>query len=312
MSYDHHHHHQFTLMKSFFVLVRPIITTMYQVYIGVILYGVSASLHFLGTILLHGLKSNSLCSSTQRMILINLCMVEMLLALNGVLIRLCVILRSEITIIYYVEYVQLVFFNPWYIFLMIFLTLDRFMAVHYNIQYPLKWSSKKTKFLLCAIPFISLWMSALVMVYFKPWQRMMAWKEIYDFLFFFVLPPFNFMFLLVATLTYIYLYHKIRQNWTEERRTVAHITRTNDQQMLPKEIKRGFYTPTLLVLTFLLFWSIPDLVFSVHFYQNIVLDPDVRFYLILLYPIGTILDALVLVFLPFLEKIKRRIRQWRN
>lgn len=287
---------------------------MHQLYIGIILYSVSASLHFSGTILLRGLKSNSLCSSTQRMILINLCMVEMLLAINGVLIRACVITKMELTTIYYIEYVQIVFINPWYIFLMIFLTLDRFMAVHYNIHYPLKWSSKKTKLSLCAIPFTSFMISMVVLAYFKPWQRIQAWRDLYDFLFFFVLPPINFMFLLVATLTYMYLYHKIRQNWTEERRTVAHITSsTSDhQQISPKEIKRGFYTPTLLVLTFLLFWSIPDLVFSVYFYQNVILDSNIKFYLTLLYPIGTILDALVLVVLPFWVKIKRQIRQWRS
>ena len=277
---------------------------MHHLYIGIILYSVSASLHVLGTILLRGLKVNSLCSSTQRMTLLNLCVVEMFLAIVGVAMRTCVILKVDIMIIFYVEYTQLIFINSWYIFVMIFLTVDRFMAIHFNIHYSLKWSSHKTRLALCMIPSTSLLISSSILVYFKPWQNMMVWLDVFDFVFLYILPSFNFLFLLVATPTYMYLYHKIRQNWIGERRTIASLNNQQNPQstvMSPKEIKRGFYTPTLLILTFILFWFIPDLVHTVSAYQG----------LSLLYPIGTILDALVLAILPFSEKIKRTIHRWR-
>ena len=323
-------------------------------YVGIILYTLSASLHCLGAILLYSLKANSLCSSTQRLTMLNLCCVEMLLALNGIAIRLCVILKINISIVMYVEYFQLIFVNSWYIFLMFFLTVDRLMAVYFNIRYTLVWSSRKTRIVLCLIPTIFLTISATILLYYQPWQQS-SWRDVFVLLLYYLLPPCNFLFILVATATYAYLYNKIRQNWAEEKKMLKSLYQQNNgnsaatapstvitnttltpsttpettpstpvtttkstaptiksTRIIPKEMKRGFYTPTILILTFMMFWSIPDLVYSMYIFLNLEMPQDLKHFLTILYPIGTVLDALVLVILPFWDKIARTIHRWRR
>ena len=104
--------------------------------LGIVLYSIAAILHSVGFYFLKRFKADSLCSSTQRICLLNLCFVELLFSVNGIVIRIDLLVESKQLNRPY-EFFQFGFLNQWYISVMVLLTFDRFLSVYLNIKYHL-------------------------------------------------------------------------------------------------------------------------------------------------------------------------------
>ena len=96
--------------------------------IGIILFSIAAILHMFGMYVLTKVKTNALCSPTQKIYLRVLCLIEALMSMTAVTRRIFLIVDEE-------EFRQLQFWdigflNTLYISTMILLTLDRFLNVY--------------------------------------------------------------------------------------------------------------------------------------------------------------------------------------
>ena len=101
-------------------------------------------------------------------------------------------------------------------FIMILLTLDRFLAVYLNIKYELYCTRKKTIVLLLAAFLVANSFFAYVFVknILNPWNYR-RWLYLY------VYPVFGFGFVIYACLVYLYIYKKIKKNKDQRKKNDA-------------------------------------------------------------------------------------------
>jgi Serpentine type 7TM GPCR chemoreceptor Srsx. len=215
----------------------------------VVLFLTAISLHFVGFLLLTLVQVTPNFTASQREFLFCLSLVEMLYSLGAIADKLVqfyklTIWRYSVTIFYEG------FAFVWYTNLMTMLTLDRLMAVKLSLRYNLLWPLRKTRMVLIMCVVSSLLLSIFLIL------RNPERTTLYRSLAIFVWPFGELVFLMTAVVTYMYFFIKIRKN------------RIRDRQRQPngrmERIKKGFFVPSLLVTTFLVFWFIPDQLIFIH------------------------------------------------
>eukprot|EP00111_Clytia_hemisphaerica_P023102 TCONS_00067954-protein len=159
-----------------------------------------------------------------------------------------------------------------YALVMTLLTIDRFLEIYFNIEYPVVWSKLKTEFCIFTCYIIAFLLSAFLAVTRATVQEVMTVLPYY------VWPTCEMIFIIPAFITYGYVLHKIHMNRKRFAGTVViamnretitvdgesqagshtshHASRRNFIRIL-----RGFFIPTLFVSTFLLFWVLPDMIY---------------------------------------------------
>ena len=97
---------------------------------------------------------------------------------------------------------------------------------------------------------------------------------------------------------------------SERKAPVKRQTSTN----ITKKIRRGFYTPTLLIITFVIFWLIPDQIIFWDSLMARLYDKQVISYMLQdilknFFPLGFISDAIIYIFLQkeVITFLKRKI-----
>jgi len=274
---------------------------------GIALFSIAAILHSIGFYFLKRFKADSICSSSQRLCLLNLCFVEFLLSVNGIIIRMIIVITSPqlpLELVFTIECIQIGFVNPWYISVMILLTFDRLLIVYLNIRYHLYVSTKKTALALSA----ALIMSGIVVTITMLAQK--SWLERFHVLLAFVSPTYDLVFILVALLAYGYLYVQVQRNNAKRKKLLEGLSSNSNSSATEsaeatkeansswKRIKRGFYLPTIFVLSFLCFWAIPDLVYTYYNWKKVPTPHNVKSVLTAMYPIGIIFDAVLYLIFP--------------
>ncbi|XP_057291881.1 uncharacterized protein LOC130614470 [Hydractinia symbiolongicarpus] len=268
-------------------------------------------LHIVGGYLLYRYCIN--ISKCQKIFLLHLAFSE--IVLTGT--------NTALHLLFSVKYFQitlLLHFNatlPYYL-IMIFLTVDRFFQIYLHLTYPLYWSSKHTKFLLGCV-----WMVTLAILIVS-----VSCHIIFDGIdslilriyFSYVFPILDFIFLLVAFPTYMYIIHSIKMsrkktnsmflvqiarnkvdNDSNNNRGGEVINKVRFADTRPKkatsDTNAPLLLPTLLITTFLIFIVIPDIM---HFLlsRDIIRDDDTLiFTCAILYSVGWTTDAFIYVFL---------------
>ena len=200
---------------------------------------------------------------------------------------------------------------------MILLTLDRFLNVYFNIKCHLYWTSKTSKIALLSATVFSILVS--VTWYLLSQQNFVSKSQMLVY----ILIVLDLSFVIIATITYSYMYYKIRSLRKldlNQKRCTATIEagRRNDltvqkrAKQTAKDVKSGFYFPTLIIVNFLIFWTTPDLVFCVFTVNKIHLNRQLKHVMHLFYPIGIVLDAIFYLTLPYMEVIRRIFRPARS
>ena len=211
---------------------------------------------------LYLLKKDGSFRNIQKYLIGTLCITEILLVII-LLIRGVDILYPwsgfEMAILFGETTVWLMYF-----FLMMFITWDRFAEIKLNLKYPLYCNSKKAKTLLVITFFISL--SLFVVLLSIQCITNGAWDYEY-YLGIYVFPVFHGIIIFSSVFTYSYIFTKLYKN------QIAHlkVRRQLQLQMDPLKSRSAIklnskpklVVPSLIILTFLIFSTLPHSLFLI-------------------------------------------------
>lgn len=176
---------------------------------------------------------------------------------------------------------------------MIFLTLERLAAVCLGVRYPQYWDKKKTK---CLI--ISLWLFGILLCVGVVVARALynlEWEVVFAF---YVYPILEINFILIVVVTYALIFRKRNQSLRKLRSNCNTTEGEHDQRGGGGLKKYGFFlVPSLIILTFLVFVILPDLV---HFFYGILAhNPSVILNIAchISYSLANLLEGVVYIFL---------------
>ena len=149
-----------------------------------------------------------------------------------------------------------------YIFLMTFITLDRLAEVKLNLKYPIYCTAKRTNILLFLAFTVSilLFLGLLTMYLVDKTHNKVNWINWKKFLFRYLLPTLQGVFLIIASSTYIYIFKKLRKNRIALRKIVNQLNKNPKQEEEPKKTQKNpkIFVPSLIILTFILFSILPQ------------------------------------------------------
>ena len=211
---------------------------------------------------LYLLKKDGSFRNIQKYLIGTLCITEILLVII-LLIRGVDILYPwsgfEMAILFGETTVWLMYF-----FLMMFITWDRFVEIKLNLKYPLYCNSKKAKTLLVITFFISL--SLFVVLLSIQCITNGAWDYEY-YLGIYVFPVFHGIIIFSSVFTYSYIFTKLYKN------QIAHLKVRRQLQLQMDSLKSRsaiklnskpkLVVPSLIILTFLIFSTLPHSLFLI-------------------------------------------------
>ena len=254
----------------------------------------TASIHLFGIYYL--ITISKVISRNQKLYLISLSASEVLLSLKHVLGTVITLaFPSQINSTWY-EIIDIVHFDgTWIINLstMILLTLDRFAEVSLNLRYNIYITNMKT-----TIAIIFLWMIGIVTAILFVLLVKQYNVDYFDVSYRYIYPALDTAVVVNAVVVYTYIYivrcrmNKSVPKFKKQTHQAENIP--NENSMSPK-IKRSFYAPIIIVITYLVFLYIPDVV---HFSNFEKLNHNQSFKRIstVLYSINMICDACVYIF----------------
>ena len=194
----------------------------------------------------------------------------------------------------------------WNVGIMQLITLDRFLMVYLNIKYSLFWTMRKSKIAVYTLIITSL--ATMGFVFLFDGISVLVICVVY------IWPCLDATFLLAAFTTYTYFFKKIRENMklrecynnntSAERNNKAKIAAN---ERTDKKMKRGFFTPTLLIVSFILFVVIPDQVFFWYFISSELPSSNIELLLVCCYQFSWIVDAVIYIF--FQREIFREVKK---
>ena len=139
-----------------------------------------------------------------------------------------------------------------YLFVMTILTLDRFAEIKFTLKYPLYCNSKEiTKILILAFTISCLFYVGLFINFIingsKPdWDKLLI---------VYFIPLFQGIFLVIAFMTYSYIFKKLRKNQLALKKIRNQLDQSSSRKTIlrKKQRKPKIIVPSLIVLTFIFF-----------------------------------------------------------
>ena len=198
----------------------------------------------------------------------------------------------------------------WYIGIMVMLILDRLLFVHYNIRYVVKWTKNKTKTIIFSIALFSIALAIAFEVFLK---RKLMFKIRLHFWSISIC-----IFLVTALVTYAYILNTIiRRRFRNQIKSKQKQAQTSSNIEQPSNIRypvinfrKTLMVPSLIILTFLIFWTVPVHVIFFRLYTRNEYENEVfyKFYPLISYAVGFISDALIyIIFQPSIWKTFKKI-----
>ena len=257
--------------------------------IVIILDVVAVLIQTLALTLLISLKEG-IVKRNQRLLLVTLCVTEFVYAVADNAKACCILLdiQNVITLaIFLFHGTALTFFL---IFIMIMITVDRFLEIYLNIKYSIYWSVRKTNvvlivaLLMCCLLFIPLFIVHL--------RSATAFRKLVTY---YIFPTLSLVFLIVFSFSYFYIIKQVLRH-RKKTKQIQKQLRTNNTNLHCKQLNIRFrlFVPTLVIITFILFMICPNII---GIFVVIELLPIYVLYFTKLFVIvGFIADAVVFVF----------------
>jgi len=239
-------------------------------------------LHMFGIFILLKTPSSEL-GSTYKAYFVNLSVAEMVICITSIVFR---VFPHTIEIAYLVQY--LFGCNVMYL-VMIFLTLDRFFRVYWNIKFYLYWNDRRTKILLAVS-----WILNVALFASYPVVTASVLRRVLAMTF----PVYDVLFLIISTVTYTYIFKKIRQNakLTKTQLGGSVENHSTGQQIDRSTTGRQFMSIFLLVITFTLFMILPDLIYGYFFVNGSEAPPHLAVVLSFVYCMSYTSDFFIYTF----------------
>ena len=252
------------------------------------LYIISITLHCLGIYLLSNLPQGK---RNQDIIIMNLSIAEIFMSscdlTQNILIRFQKIYDTITN--YFIIGHCCFFVIPSFLF-MIVLTIDRFCEIHYHIKYPLYIQKKMVMFILSICWLIGA-LTAITMLLLRTYYHDDMATIIFEYFF----PIIEGIFIIIATITYCYIYSKFKEAAPvfPKGTTITQNTNANERTVR----KTNFFVPTLIIITFIIFVIAPDIANLILFYITKTGTNLHSNILLLFYVLGYICDATIYIFL---------------
>lgn len=270
-------------------------------------------LHTSGLILLRRTRAGHK-NKSHWLLLVNLSVAELLFAWLGLTTSLLDIISME-TPAFKLRVCHYIGVTLAYFFVIILITIERFLEVYLNIKYPLYWTATYTQCSLFAMWFLCI-ASTLAALMYPNFDETALRHLCYLYIF----PSVEILFVLIGSFVYSYVFVKLRFKSPTVNRQIACIRSVVSEAPLPglsahtkryhhRQLK-SFVMPSLFVLTFVLFAVVPD---QLHFYALLMdtrIPHSVVFVVQLCYNFAMSSDALVYVMLspPLRDFMKRKLR----
>ena len=179
-----------------------------------------------------------------------------------------------------------------YFFVMIFITWDRFAEIKLNLKYPLYCNSKKTITLLVITFFISL---SLFVVLLSIQLTNGRW-DYYLYLKIYVFPILHGIFIISAVFVYCYIVKKLRKSQIAQLKIRRHLqlqmNSLNSKNAAHLNSKPKLVVPGLIVLTFLIFSTLPHCLLLVLFFSG---WNNIFNFIVMLYLFGLFVDLVIYI-----------------
>lgn len=185
---------------------------------------------------------------------------------------------------------------------MFYIAIDRLLNVLFTLRYRVYCTKKKAEILMTATWFFSMLIgiSAMLAYYFVGFSYLPLYYQ-------FVYPTLDFIYIIVAIVTYIYIFKQIAAS--EEFRRNANRSITSKCTIALRKSK--FLVPVMIISTFLMFMVLPDLIILfVGLSPDMVLTEDLKSACSISYAISNICDACIYIFMKktvrdlFIKKFK--------
>lgn len=287
-------------------------------FVTVLIFAVIISvMHIAGMCILTKSRDRNICG-TQKYLIVALSMSEL-----GF-----VILSTIREAIYYIRrsrtdnlglwvgvYILIVIMNMYY-FVMFAITLDRFLEIRLNIKYHLYSNKRRSKKVLISVYIVlNVGYMTLLCIYLACKQPVYPANIIMNFVLYFA-PVIDTIFVIFATIVYSYIFSKLYRNRRKDNALRKQISTNKSSASLTYKLKR-FRIPFWIVLTFLLFLVLPDILELI---RKTLLHPllkdDFQMLSYVLYRTGFIFDPIIYLynlddvqykFRRFLDQIKGKL-----
>ena len=235
----------------------------------VVMSALNVILHSIGTFLCFEVYKRQTNNSIQILYLLNLSITQTLASIvvlideSSELIydkmeitkRRTVLTLQELDVYLYI--IIYVLFCVYYVD-MIVITLNRFFEVYLSIRYPVYWNITKSKYLLCVV-----WMMCVctcvtmsVIYRFNHFNYHFLFTEI-------VSPLFNVLFLIIAFVSYVYIFHQFRRSRTRFP-SIRSVSTEKRESIYTTLRNSNFHLCALLVGSFIIFVVAPNLPYLFH------------------------------------------------
>ena len=198
-----------------------------------------------------------------------------------------------------------------YFFVMTFVTLDRLAAVKLNLKYPICCKAKRAiTGLILAFTVSFLLFAGLLLIIFFVYKnpnksRLRKWNML---LLVYLATPLQGIFLIITSITYIYIFKKLRKNRLALRKIIKQLHKNSMRELQAKKTQTNakLFVPSLIILTFILFNIFPN--FMYFGYSNG--SPWVRAFfqwIPVLFFVGWCVDPIIYIFSN--RSVQKRIKR---
>jgi len=182
---------------------------------------------------------------------------------------------------------------------MIYITIDKMMDIVLNIKYPVYWNEQKAKnLLICTWLFASVICVTVVSLHIS---IQFDWKTIF---FKYVYTTVGIAFVILAFITYSFIFHKFKQSQTPPVQRSVH---TKSIRTITVFRKSRFHIPLLIILSFMIFMIVPDLTYLFVAVLNERKAPLVLAICWISYCISNLIDAWIYIFMQ--RRVRRHLSQ---
>ena len=259
-----------------------------------------AALHLLSLILLFTIKRSNM-NGNQKYLLISLCLTEFCFGVSIVLRVIFHFLKmiNAIKILHIFDMIPLYLV---YLFIMIFITVDRLLEFRMNIKYSLYWSSKKTLIVLIIVFTTSI----SIFIFWVALQQSLVF-EYREFVRNYVLPPFAAVFMILAIYTYYLIFKKLKENRTKNEMRTQNLKLQNSHLEIAKGRRTyRIFVPSLIIATFILFGIIPFVLLTLYYSAFSIKYEALHNAVLITFPLGWIVDAVIYIF--SLKQVRRKLK----
>ena len=255
-----------------------------------VLFSIPMTLHLFSIYILY-IAQGSHFKDNQRYFFINLSFSEFLICFVGIVKRICKIYQWKDGATY-VRFIQAGIATFVYYFTMILLTFDRFWEIFLNLRYPVYFSPKKTQIAIATIWGFSICFTMLLCIMNTINPDVPNAILTY---FYFI---FGVLCIGVSAATYAYIAQKIYYNKINEDKQISAITAadcTISNAKKRKILLQSLYLPVLLLVTFLLFVIIPEIVYFYYDLNNLQMSDHLYMLLTVSYFIAYMSDVFIYI-----------------